>query len=383
MISRFVVLAFACTLLAQQQLDRAWDLAASGRRPEAIAVLGEFIRVNPNNAEGRLLLGSLLMEQGRKEQSIEHLRAAVRLRPNSEEAHNALGEAYNKFGDTSEARAAFEKAVRLKPDYGIAQSNLGLVLLNAGDNAGAAKHLDRAIQLLGRTDDAADAHYLRAKIETSAGNLRQAEGYLKLAVTIRPQFAEAWSDLGQIRKTLLDDAGALTAFERAVTADPQDAVAQYRLGAEYLRQEQPHLAVGHLQQASRLNPADQSVLNSLQIALRREGDIEGANRVKQRLADALLEKDRLNQNQLAAVKLNNEGAILEKAGNLPEALKNYAEATRLDPEHNGIRTNYGIALLRLGRWKEGLDQLREALRREPANQNIQRALEDALRQAPR
>ena len=44
--------------------------------------------------------------------------------------------------------------------------------------------------------------------------------------------------------------------------------------------------------------------------------------------------------------------------------------------------NFAIALLRLGRWKEGLAELREAVRREPDNALWRAALDDALAQAP-
>lgn len=383
MILRILMVGCALNLVAQQPLDRAWQLAAEGHRAEAIAILRGSIGSSPNNADQRLLLGSLLMEEGQKEESLAHLNAAVRLRPRSEEAQNALGEAYNKFGNVSAARTAFEKAVALKPTYGIAQSNLGLVLLSAGRPAAAATHLDHAIALLGQTDDAADAHYLRAKVYAGAGDPRQAERHLRQAVSIRPKFAEAWSDLGQARRVLLDDAGALNAFDHAVAANPEDPIAQYRLGSEYLRQAKPHLAVSHLEAATRLNPSDQSTLNSLQTALRQDGDFEAASKVKQRLMDLLLQKDLVNQNQLTAVKLNNDGAVLEKSGDLGGALLKYEEASRRYPEHLGIRLNYGLALLRTGRWQAGLDQLRDALKRDPTNLTVKQALDDALQQAPR
>jgi tetratricopeptide (TPR) repeat protein len=383
MMWRFVsVLAFCALLFAQQPLDRAWQLAANGRQQEAIQVLNRFIKTNPESADARLLLGSLLMEAGQRTESIEQLTAGVRLRPSSAEADNALGEAYNKFGNVPAARAAFEKAVALKPDYGIAQSNLGQTLLASGEAAKAAGHLDRAIRLLGRTDDAADAHYLRAKVYSAQNEQKQAAAQLEQAVALRPRFAEAWSDLGQARRALLDDAGALAAFERAVAANPKGAIAQYRLGAEYLRQSKPHLAVEHLQKAYELNATDQSTLNSLQMALRQDGRPEEANTVKQQLAKLLRDKDKENQNHLNAVRLNNEGATAEKSGDLRAALAKYREAAQLYPEHAGIRVNYGVALLRLGQWTEGLDELHEALLRDPENKQIRAALKDALAQAP-
>jgi tetratricopeptide (TPR) repeat protein len=378
----FSVLACSAILLAQEPLERAWQLAANGQRQQATRLLRELIETSPQNADARLLLGSLLMEEGQRTESISQLTEAVRLRPGSVEAENALGEAYNKFGDTAAARTAFEKAVALQPDYAIAQLNLGQALLAAGEFVAAGIHLDRAIHLFGPVDDAADAHYLRAKVYTAQGSVQQAGAHLEQAVSLRPKFAEAWSDLGQARRTLLDDAGALAAFEQAVNSNPQDAVAQYRLGAEYLRQSKPHLAVEHLQQAYQLNATDQSTLNALQIALRQDGNPEEANRVKQKLAELLREKARVNQNHLTAIRLNNEGAGLEKSGDLKGALAKYREAWHFYPEHVGIRVNYAIALLRLGQWTEGLNELHEALLLDPNNAQIKASLRDALAQAP-
>src|SRR5581483_1776387 len=89
-----------------------------------------------------------------------------------------------------------------------------------------------------------------------------------------------------------------------------------------------------------------------------------------------------NQNAVAAIKINNEGASLEKAGNMPAAVEKYREALNLYPDHVGIRVNYAIALLRTGEWTEGLNQLHEAGLRDPANAKIKAALQDALSQAP-
>jgi len=41
-----------------------------------------------------------------------------------------------------------------------------------------------------------------------------------------------------------------------------------------------------------------------------------------------------------------------------------------------------LAPLRLGQWQQGLDELREAIRREPGNSMWKAALDDALQQAP-
>lgn len=201
-------------------------------------------------------------------------------------------------------------------------------------------------------------------------------------MALRPDFAEAWSDLGEARKTLQDNAGALAAFERAVALAPDDSVAQTRLGSQYFAQGNAHPAVAHLQAAARLDPANQSTLYMLQRALRADGQDREADAVKQKLAELLRHKDQDDQHLVAGIQHNNRGADLEKGGDLRGALQEYRAALDLLPDHVGIRVNYAIALLRLGEWKEGLAELRDAARRAPSNAVLQAALEDALAQAP-
>jgi tetratricopeptide (TPR) repeat protein len=313
---------------------------------------------------------------------IAHLSQTVKENPTNEQARVELAAALADSNRRDEAITQFEEALRLKPNDPDAHSGLGIVLLETGDVAGATQHLDRALQLYRHTPDAAYTMYVRARIYSRQNDTKKAAALLTSAVTLRPDLAEAWSDLGLARKALLDDKGALQAFRRAAELNPSDAVAQYRLGDEYLHQNQPRLAAECLEKAYRLNPQDQSTLNALQMALRREGKVQEANQIKQKLAELLVARDRANQNAVAAIKLNNEGASLEKAGNLPAAVEKYREALNLYPEHVGIRVNYAIALLRTGQWTEGLNQLHEAGLRDPGNAKIQAALKDALSQAP-
>jgi superkiller protein 3 len=376
-------LSLAGMILAQQAtVENAWNLVASGKRQEAVSVLRQVISQHPRDPEARLLLGSIFAEDGKAAEAISEISEAVRLTPRSAVAHNALGEVFNTVGDLKAAREAFEKAATLDPKFAQAYVNLGLLFSQAGEGNRAAEHLDRALALIGATPDAAYPQYLRAKIHTEQGQFDKAAELLKRAVALQPDFAEAWSDLGQARKNLLDDAGAFAAFQQSVRLDPQNAISQYRLGAEYLRQGKAREAVAHLQESFRLNPKNQSTLYNLQLALRQDGQLVEARRVKEKLAELLRNIDKESQNAFVALKLNNEAAVLEKAGDLRAAVEKYQNAVTLDPAHIGFRLNYGVALLRLGKWSEGLAQLREALRRDPSNGQAKAVLEDALAQAP-
>jgi tetratricopeptide (TPR) repeat protein len=363
-------------------LDRAWKLVRTGHRDQAITILADLVRRNPDDADARLLLGSLYTEKGNRDNAIDQLTATVQLRPNSAEAQNALGEAYSSFEDFASARQPLEQAVALNPKLAIAQVNLARVLIHDLEYPKAAAYLDKALSVLGQNPDAATAHYLRAKIYIAQTDTKQAAKELDKAVAILPAFAAAWSDLGEARKTLLDHAGALVAFRRAVKLSADDSVAQYRLGEEYLTQHQPHLAVEPLTQAHWLTPQDHSILNALQKALRQDGQIAQADQVKQELA-ALLNQDEIEgENEMKAVKLNNEGARLQSAGDLRAALAKYSAAAALSPRDVPIHVNYAVAMLRLGQWTDGLNELHQSLLMDPNNEKIRAALRDALAQAP-
>lgn len=374
----------ACLGQASSQgdsLDHAWQLVRQGRSEEAISVLRQIVRANGTNGEARLLLGSLLTER-RQPEAVDQLKAAVRLMPKSAEAENALGEAYLALGDRSAARLPLEKAVALQPGFGVAQLNLGRLLLESGDLTAAAQNLETATRSLKEKDDAAEAQYLLGKDFSMRDDPRKAAACLQKAVDLIPSFAEAWSELGATQQLLQNDTAALQAYERATSLKPADAIAQYRFGSELLQLGKAGEAVKHLQAAYEVNPEDQSTLNALQIALRRDGRTAEADEIRRKLADLLRSRDEKNQNALEAVKLNNEGAALEKSGDLRNAAEKYGAALALDPQHNGIRVNYGVALLRLGEWTKGLNELHEAAERDPGNRLIQSALKDALSQAP-
>jgi len=369
-------------LQRSEPLELAWQLAARGDRAGAEAVLQKLVLSDSKNTDAHLLYGNLLAEDGKKEDALAELNIAVVQRPRSAEAWNSLGEICKRFKKNREALDAFKKAVSADPKFGIAQSNLAQSFYEAGEKDAAKEHAERALALLGRSKDAADAAYLLGRIELNAGDARKAADHFAQAVQLAPEYAAAWSDLGQAKKLALDDAGAIAAFLQAARIDPGDAVAQYRLGAEYLRQDKPGEALAPLETAARANGGDQSTLNALATAYQRLGRVDEAAQTRRKLSEVIRRRDHESQNALSALRLNNQGAELEKAGKLTDALDLYGQAVQLNGKHAGMRTNYAVALLRLGRWRQGLEELHTAQELDPDNQQIETALRDAISQAP-
>jgi tetratricopeptide (TPR) repeat protein len=358
----------------QTSLNKAADLLSKGSLAEAVVMLRQLVANDASNADARLLLGTALALEGDRTESFEQMAEVVRLLPQSASAHNRYGMVLSRFVEVKAARQEFEKALELDPGLAEAHVNLSMILAQAGELIPAGEHLDRAIQLQGDTPAAAYTHHLRAKIWAARDQIDDSMVELRKAVRLRPDYAEAWSDLGGMRRLALDHEGAVEALERAVALNPGDAVAQYRLGQLYLQGGDAVKAIKHLKEALLSDPGDLATLYNLERALRKAGKLEEAKPIEKQLAESREKTERASAVALAASRLNSEGIELEKSGDIGAALAKYRAALDLDPSGFGFELNYALALCRLARWQDGIVELREVLRLEPDNANAAKAL---------
>jgi tetratricopeptide (TPR) repeat protein len=358
----------------QASLNKAADLLSKGSLAEAVVMLRQLVANDASNADARLLLGTALALEGARTESFEQMAEVVRLRPQSASAHNRYGMVLSRFVEVKAARQEFEKALELDPGLAEAHVNLSTILAQAGELNPAGEHLDRAIELQGDTPAAAYTHHLKAKIWAARDQIDDSIVELRKAVRLRPDYAEAWSDLGGMQRLALDREGAVEALERAVALNPGDAVAQYRLGQLYLQGGDAIKAIEHLKKALLSDPGDLATLYNLGRALRKAGKLEEAKPIEKQLAEWREKTERASSVALAASHLNSEGIELEKLGEIGAALAKYRAALDLDPSGFGFQLNYGLALCRLGRWQDGIVELQEVLRLDPDNANAAKAL---------
>jgi tetratricopeptide (TPR) repeat protein len=239
------------------------------------------------------------------EETMGRLREALRLNPRYPDAHNSMGVAMRKLGRFDEAIAHYQEAIRLMPDFAAAHNNLGAVLYLQGKPAEAAVHYRRALAL-------------------------------------NPRYPDAHRNLGLALASTGAPADALEHFRTAIALTPGSAEAHYNLGTLLFRMDRHDEGIGHLREALGLDRHH-----------------PGAH---YELANAL-----------------------QAVGRLEESIAAYQRALAYEPNARSplVRNDYGVALALHGRMADAIDQFREALRLQPdyvdARNNLARASAAAAR----
>jgi tetratricopeptide (TPR) repeat protein len=139
---------------ARKIADRARGLLADGSLDEARVALIEGLRIAPDDAQIRLLVGTLHCVAGEYEKAMFILESLVEEQETNAVARVVLGAAYFGLGRAQNARDEVEKAVMIATNLPEAHYNLAQMLA-AGDppqKDGARLHYLRAVELGAKPD---------------------------------------------------------------------------------------------------------------------------------------------------------------------------------------------------------------------------------------
>jgi len=112
-------------------------------------------------------------------------RKAVELNPESYSANKETGEALGLAKQFAEARPFYEKAIALSPD---AQYNLGVCLVNVGESEAALPRFRKAVEI---KPDYAEAYYQMGTILVGQNKVAEACASLEKFLALAPDHEKA------------------------------------------------------------------------------------------------------------------------------------------------------------------------------------------------
>jgi VWFA-related protein len=129
---------------AWELLDRGISLAEDNKPGEALSVLHEALRLNPEMAAGHYHLAAAMRATSDFAGAEAELREAVKLAPDSGPVHNLLGILLFQRGDMADALTELRLAVQLQPKDATVHYNLAQGLEKTGDRKGALEEYQAA-----------------------------------------------------------------------------------------------------------------------------------------------------------------------------------------------------------------------------------------------
>ncbi|PSB54070.1 hypothetical protein C7B67_00590 [filamentous cyanobacterium Phorm 6] len=253
----------------------AEDCLVQGKIKEAIAICQQALKIRPDFIHAYVTLGNALQAEGKIEAAIRSYSQALELQPNFAEVRANIGSMYFKMGRLEEAIAHYKQAIVLSPDLAGAHWNLGKVYHKHGD-------IEAAIACFQRTSElnpqlvGADFHFNLANRLFTQGKRDEAIESYEKAIAIKPDWAEAYGNIGSARSQQGDLDAAIVNYQKAVALKPELEVLHFNLGNSFLQQNKYEEAITNYQNTLKIKPDWAEVHANLGSCFSMQGRLEEA-----------------------------------------------------------------------------------------------------------
>jgi predicted O-linked N-acetylglucosamine transferase (SPINDLY family) len=311
--------------------------------------------------------------------------------------------AQHRAGQFAEARRLYRDVLAHAPEHPVTLFRSGLLELQDGHPEAALLLVERAVAV-----DAAESRY-HFVLGQSLQALRRWDAAIAAydrALKLRPDFLDAWNNLGICRQLRRQFPQAAAAYRQALTLDPVNAGVMANLGTVLREMGEWTEAVGLLRAAADLEPGVASHTVNLGIAYWNQGNfVEAERTLNQALvrapndADAAFNlgnalhglgrvREAVDRYRQAAVlrpgyvdALINLGNVLTEMGDFGAAQAAYDDALRLHPDSVVALNNAACLLRTMGRVDEAEAALSRALQLDPGNATLHDTLGNVYKDA--
>lgn len=202
-------------------------LRSLGRLDQAEVAGREAVLIDPNLDLAQHNLASVLLDRGDHEGALEPLRRYIALVPDASLQRFLLGTSLMALDRYAEAEPIWRHYLRLTPDDGRAHANLGVVLKNLRRYAEAIAAYRRALVLM--PDEAAVMNNLGLSLSQLGDRDVEAALWLRRSLRVKPDFADAWLNLGLVMRNQNRIDQAMGHCRTALAVDPDHAEAHMLL----------------------------------------------------------------------------------------------------------------------------------------------------------
>ncbi len=240
----------------------------------------------------------------------------------------------------------------------------GAAFLWAGYSEQALPYLEAVLK---RTPENPRVLVLAGQIHLQANRTGEAEKYFRAAAEANPNYAEAWSGLGDVAETRDDGALALEHYEKALALKPDLVYTLLNAGLAAGKLNRQDKAEAWYREALRLDPKSAEAANGIGLALAKQGRFDEA---RQYFENAIaLRRD-------FAGAINNLGVLYLQLNQAKDAIAAFTYGIREAPDEDILYLNLGRIYTRAGNFEEARRVMRQLLERKPDSAVARHALRE-------
>ena len=188
------------------------------------------------------------------------------------------------------------------------------------------------------------------------GKLEEAiEAYNK-ALSIKPEYADAYNNIGNALQLKGKLEEAIQAYKKALSIKPEYAEAYYNMGVVLQELVKPEEAIETYNKALSIKPDYAKAYNNMGIILKDQGKLDEA--IESNNKALSIKPD-------FAEAYNNMGNALQEQGKLEKAMKAFKKAFSIEPNYADAHYNMGNALQEQGKLDEAIQAYNKVLSIKP------------------
>ncbi|MCS7025953.1 MAG: tetratricopeptide repeat protein [Bryobacteraceae bacterium] len=200
----------------------AETLVLRGRSAEALDLVSQVIKENPNDYEATAMRASLWLQDGSRDKvqtAISELNSVIVRQPENVVLRYNLGRAYVAKGDLEQARIQFQEAIKYRPDY--TPARIAIAQLHLAKNE-FTKALQAAEEILQYDSSNITAQMIRTGARMGLGDRPTARQELTQLLALSPDYPDALFQMGVLNYQEKRYDEAIANFERLQKVAPND-----------------------------------------------------------------------------------------------------------------------------------------------------------------
>ncbi|MDB9313308.1 tetratricopeptide repeat protein [Spirulina sp. CS-785/01] len=361
---------------------RCSALWALSRYEEALVACDKAIQAGNWGLESPALAwlnrGRVLVSLAQFNEALDSYNQSLAINPENAVAWSEQGDLLGLLGRNTESLNSQEWALTLRPNYALALAHQCAALNRIGQYEEAAKACNKAIQEGdGRWGSFGAAYAWNQRGNAFIGQLRYEEGLASInrAISLKPDYAEAWINQSVALWLLERNAEALAATRNALDLNPQSSRAWFNQGRILVTLQSYEEAAEAYRQALAGDayvggvPKIEDIWVNLSATLWRLG----------RYGEAIgAAEEAIDLDPELALAWYNKGLSLMSSGQSSAAISAYETALELNPNDANTWLGLGIALRRIEDYAQAIAALQKALEFNPDLEIAQTNLEAVM-----